>query len=104
MSTTGIARPRRNAHTWLCRLPVDVAVAVALSGLSALAGLAEETPADSIAAQVRSQGYACTGPVNAARDRGESRPNEAVWLLQCGNARYRVQIVPDMAAQVTQLH
>jgi hypothetical protein len=87
----------------LRRLPADVAAAAALTCLSALAGLAEDVPADIIAAQIRTQGYACNTPVTATRDRAASRPNETVWLLQCGNVRYRVQLVPDMAAQVTQL-
>src|SRR5262249_20401881 len=102
MSTLQRSRPRQ-PRLLLRRLPVDVAAAVALTWLSALAGLAEEMPADTIAAQIRTQGYACTGPVAAARDRVASRPNETVWLLQCGNARYRVLLVPDVAAQVTQL-
>jgi hypothetical protein len=87
----------------LRRLLADVAAAAALTSLSALAGLAEDVPADIIAAQIRTQGYACSTPVTASRDRAASRPDETVWLLQCGNARYRVQLVPDMAAQVTQL-
>jgi hypothetical protein len=102
MSDSRTPRPRRKLLT-LRRLPVDVAAAVALTCLWALAGLAEDAPADIIAAQIRTQGYACSTPVTATRDRAASRPNETVWLLQCGNARYRVQLVPDMAAQVTQL-
>jgi hypothetical protein len=102
MSDPRTPRPRRKLFA-LRRLPADVAAAVALTCLSALAGLAEDVPADIIAAQIRTQGYACSTPVTATRDRAASRPNETVWLLQCGNARYRVQLVPDMAAQVTQL-
>jgi hypothetical protein len=56
-----------------------------------------------VAAQIRSQGYVCTQPVAAARDPAASRPNVTVWVLSCANARYRVRLVPDMAAQVTQL-
>ena len=87
------------------RFAADVAAALALTGLSALAGLAQEvdTPAGIVAAQIRTQGYACTAPVSAARDRQASRPNVTVWILRCRNASYRVQLVPDMAAQVTQL-
>jgi hypothetical protein len=87
------------------RLAADIVAAVALTGLSALAGLAQEvdTAASMVAAQIRTQGYACIDPVSAARDRQASRPNVTVWLLRCGNASYRVQLVPDMAAQVTQL-
>jgi hypothetical protein len=96
-------RPRRKPLPLWRHLRADVAAAVALTCLPALAGLAEEGPADTIAAQIRTQGYACSAPVAATRDRAASRPNETVWLLQCGNARYRVQLVPDMAAQVTRL-
>ena len=39
----------------------------------------------------------------AVRDSAVSRPNVTIWVLTCGNARYRVRLVPDMAAQVTQL-
>ena len=86
------------------RLPMDVLAAVVLSGASALAAVAQtDTPATIIAAQIRAQGYGCTLPVAAERDRQASAPNEAVWILSCGNARYRVRLVPDMAAQVTQL-
>lgn len=63
----------------------------------------QEAPAAIVAAQIRSQGYACSAPVSATRDRQASRPNATVWVLRCQNARYRVRLVPDMAAQVTQL-
>jgi hypothetical protein len=62
-----------------------------------------ETPAAIVAAQLRTQGYACADPVSATRDVRASRPNETVWILRCRNAAYRVLLVPDMAAQVTQL-
>jgi hypothetical protein len=87
------------------RFAADVAAAIALTGLSALAGVAQEAtaPAGIVAAQIRTQGYACTDPVSATRDPKASRPHVTVWVLRCGNASYRVQLVPDMAAQVTQL-
>ena len=89
----------RTRHT------IDLAAAVALTCLSALASVAAETnaAAEIVAAQIRAQGYACTRPVTAVRDQAASQPNAAVWVLSCGNARYRVRLVPDMAAQVTQL-
>jgi hypothetical protein len=102
------ARPARGLHRGH-RIALDLAAAVALTCLSALASIAEEpageagAPAGIIAAQIRSQGFACSAPVAAARDREASAPNSTVWLLRCGNARYRVRLVPDMAAQVTQL-
>lgn len=87
------------------RVPIDLAAAVALTCLSALAGVAAEADeaAEIVAAQIRSQGYTCTPPVAAERDRAASVPNLTVWMLSCGNARYRVRLVPDMAAQVTRL-
>jgi hypothetical protein len=96
-------KARRPGHK--PRLGLELAAAVALTCLSALASVAQEpgAPADIIAAQIRTQGYACNPPVAATRDQAASRPNETVWFLRCGNARYRVQLVPDLAAQVTRL-
>ena len=72
--------------------------------VSALApASADETPGDIVAAQILTQGYACETPRVADRDGQASKPNEAVWILRCKNATYRVRLVPDMAAQVTQL-
>jgi hypothetical protein len=103
-ATNLVARYGTGGRHWLRRF-ADVATAVALTGLSALAGLAQEvgTPGSIVAAQIRTQGYACTDPVSATHDSQASRPHVTVWILRCGNASYRVQLVPDMAAQVTQL-
>ena len=89
----------------LGRPSADMAAAFALAWWSALAVLAAEPdgPAGIIAAQIRSQGYACGAPVAATRDSQASGPDSAVWILRCQNARYRVRLVPDMAAQVTRL-
>ncbi|HEX5958912.1 MAG TPA: hypothetical protein VFY92_09700 [Hyphomicrobiaceae bacterium] len=86
-------------------LSMDALAAVVLTGLWALATVAEETdtPAGIIAAQIRAQGYGCSPPVAATRDRQETATHDAVWILTCSNARYRVRLVPDMAAEVTQL-
>ena len=64
---------------------------------------AQQTPADGISAQIRAQGYRCDVPVSAERDAALSRPDEAVWILKCQNATYRVRLIPDMAARVEQL-
>jgi hypothetical protein len=58
---------------------------------------AQETPRNVIAAHVRLQGYPCDAPKSAKRDAAASRPDEAVWILVCENARYRVRLVPNMA-------
>lgn len=62
-----------------------------------------QTPAETIAAQIREQGYRCHEPVGAKRDAKLSKPDEAVWVLKCSNAIYRVRLDPDMAAHVTKL-
>ena len=59
-----------------------------------------EGPKDDIAAQIRAQGYPCDQPQSATRDVQASKPDEAVWLLRCEGATYRVRLIPDMAAQV----
>ena len=56
-----------------------------------------------LAAQLRDQGYACDQPQNAERDVQASTPNEAVWVVQCENAKYRMRLNPDMAAKVERL-
>ena len=63
-----------------------------------------ESPKDDIAAQIRAQGYTCDHPRSATRDPQASKPDEAVWLLRCEDATYRVHLVPDMAARVERLN
>ena len=77
----------------------DVTGGMRLTPLPAQA--AEEMPPEIIAAQIRDQGYACDKAVSAKRD-GE-RLDDAVWILKCQNATYRVRLVPDMAAHVERL-
>jgi hypothetical protein len=62
---------------------------------------AEERPAEIIAVQIRDQGYACDKALSAEREQPESY--DAVWILKCDNATYRVRLIPDMAAKVERL-
>jgi hypothetical protein len=62
-----------------------------------------QTPADDVAAQIRSQGYRCDQPVAAKRDLSRSKPDSAVWVLNCRNATFRVRLDPNMAARITKL-
>jgi len=55
------------------------------------------------AAQVRLQGHRCDEPLSATRDNALSKPNEAVWVLKCANAGYRLSVIPNMAAKVERL-
>jgi len=68
-----------------------------------VASAAEEMPAETIAAQIRRQGYRCDGSLNAERDTARSTPGEAVWVLKCENATYRVRLIPRMAARWSKL-
>ena len=80
--------------------PTDGAGAI---GRCAFGGATEQAAATDIAAQVRLQGHRCEGSVNAQRDSEESRPDEPVWILTCGNATYRIRLVPNMAAYIERL-
>jgi hypothetical protein len=64
---------------------------------------AQGTPPETLAAQLRLQGYRCDRPVTAHRDARLSRPDEAAWILKCANASYRMRLVPDMAAHIERL-
>jgi invasion protein IalB len=78
-----------------------LAVAAATGAFgSVLAAAAQEKPAEIIAAHIRTQGYECTKPLSAQRNRKASKPNEAAWTLRCSNAVYNVRLIPDMAAHV----
>jgi hypothetical protein len=82
---------------------------IILAGITAPAGgalqaaSAQEDPTNIIADQIRAQGYECDSPQSAQRDLQASRPDEAVWILQCESGSYRVRLVPDMAAKVEQI-
>lgn len=54
-----------------------------------------------VAVQVRDQGLACAEPVNAKRD--PAADDDAVWTLTCADAKYRVRLVPDQAAEIEKL-
>ncbi len=62
-----------------------------------------ETPQGILAAQIRTQGFTCEKPLGARQNKKRSRPDRDVWVLDCGNATYRITRVPDMAAKVEPL-
>jgi hypothetical protein len=74
-----------------------------LFGASAALALDSEDPTDIIAAQIRAQGYACDHPKGATRDPDLSQGEDSGWILDCGDATYKVKLVPDMAATVTKI-
>ena len=64
---------------------------------------AQEDPTNTVADQIRAQGYKCDSPQSAKRDAQTSIPGETVWILQCESGSYRVRLTPDMAATVERL-
>lgn len=82
------------------RISLLLAAAATMAGASASA---QEDPTNIVADQIRAQGYKCESPQSAKRDPQASRPDEAVWLLQCESGSYRVRLIPDMAATVEQI-
>jgi hypothetical protein len=76
---------------------------VAAAAVAAPPLVAQETPKDIIAAHIRLQGYACDSPRSAKRLRAASRPDEAVWIISCAQAKYRVRLVPDQADVVERI-
>ncbi|ANY79166.1 hypothetical protein BB934_23965 [Microvirga ossetica] len=79
------------------------ALTVALLVSGSRDAAAQATPPETLAAQLRLQGYRCDEPVTAQRDAQLSQPDEIVWNLRCGNASYRMRLTPDMAARVEKL-
>jgi hypothetical protein len=81
-----------------------LSIAGAASGVGMRPSVAQDMPPEVLAVQIRSQGFACEKPLSAARDKGVSRPDQAVWILKCQNVTYRVQLNPGMAARVQRLN
>ena len=79
-----------------------VLIAMAAGG-DLSAAMAQESPKNIIAAQIRDQGYKCDSPQSADQDIQASKPDEAVWVIHCEDATYRVRLVPDMAAAVERI-
>src|SRR5262245_19042934 len=67
------------------------------------AARAQETPAETLATQLRRQGHRCEGPVNVERDAERSKPDEPVWVVKCTIASYRIRLIPHTAAHVEQI-
>ncbi len=85
----------------MSRMAFRIFTFLACAVASAAAAQTQENPKDVIAAHVRLQGYACQTPKSVRRDLRASRPDEAVWVLVCENAHYRVRLVPDMADDIS---
>jgi hypothetical protein len=85
-------------------ITTGVFTSVCLAGLTATA-TAQDQSADIkiVGDQVRSQGFACDNPSSAEPIEAESAPDHAVYLLKCEGITYRVVLIPDQAADVTEV-
>lgn len=85
------------------RVAVAILGLVGAGGTAIAAGPSGADTQNILAAQLRDQGYTCDQPQSAERDVQASTPDEAVWVVQCENAKYRMRLDPDMAAKVERL-
>ena len=73
---------------------------LATAPFGSVAHAAGQMAKDDIAAQIRTQGFACDKALRATPERRQSRPDHEVWVLKCSNATYRFSRYPDMSAKV----
>ena len=78
-------------------------VMAACAGAGTFTLSAQEDATNIVADQIRAQGYKCDSPQSAKQDTQASKPDEAVWILQCESGSYRVRLIPDMAAKVEKI-
>lgn len=64
---------------------------------------APDTPVEIVSTHAWRLGYACHAPRRAIRDNQTSRAHDTVWILTCGNAAYRVTLIPGAAAHVERI-
>ena len=90
--------------SWNSPITTRILTAVCLTGPIATA-TAQDQSADLriVADQVRSQGFACNNPSSAERIEAESAPNKTVYMLKCEGVTYRVVLIPDQGAEVTEV-
>ena len=86
------------------RISVPAAtLGIALSASLPVPAIAEEDAKAIIADQVRSQQHPCGTAEEAVRDEALSKPDAAVWILTCDNAKYQVRLHPGMAADIKKI-
>jgi hypothetical protein len=85
------------------RLLMILAAFAALAAAGLFSASAQDDPTNIVADQIRAQGYQCDSPQTAKRDAQASKPDEAVWILQCESGSYRVRLDPDMGAKVEKI-
>ena len=84
------------------RLLISAAVVIAaIGGTVPPAGAQDKQAVSILADAVRARGFSCEKPKNVRREQKKSRPDEAVWLIDCGNATYRVRFAGDTGPDIT---
>lgn len=78
-----------------------IAIGIAI-GMAAGSASAQD-PTATLADTVRDRGHPCAKAVSSERDQQASRPDEAVWILTCSDARYRIRYPGDTAPQVERI-
>ena len=85
------------------RISLMLIAIAASAGAGTFTASAQDDATNVVAAQIRAQGYKCDSPQSAKQDTQASKPDEAVWILQCESGSYRVRLIPDMAAKVEKI-
>ena len=85
------------------RISLLLVAMAASAGAGVFTASAQEDATNIVADQIRAQGYKCDSPQSAKQDTQASKPDEAVWILQCESGSYRVRLIPDMAATVEKI-
>lgn len=94
----------RRKHSPGARLLPAACAMIGLCAASAAEGpaLAQEKPADVLAAAVRTQGFPCDKPLSAERE-GQAAADQPVWILRCDTGAYRVRLSANRTAQVERI-
>ena len=79
-----------------------IAIGMAVAAIAAGTASAQDATA-TLADTVRDRGHPCAKAVSSERDPAASRPDEAVWILTCSDARYRIRYPGDTAPQVERI-
>jgi hypothetical protein len=87
----------------MMRRGVQVTGVFVVAALAAASSRADSEAAKVAADAVRDQGFPCQEPASAERDAAASSPDEAVWILECKDARYEVRFKGDTKAEIKRL-
>lgn len=98
-----MTRDRPNSWRIAFTLGILGVVATAPSTAHASGTDSGDMPLDVVAASVRDRGFDCDDPKKAERDEAASKPDEAAWVIDCGNAHYRVTYKGDTGVEVEEL-